>query len=144
MANPNHPTRAETPMAFIRAMVNAYAQRGMDPSAALRKALFRILDIVAPCLDAAGRIAFGDGHDLRLVRRKRVLIHHEPVMRAVRPAERLALFLDDRAAVVGVDGNGGGEHVRRRDQLAQLGLCHQSCHKPLALFQDDLVQPLQR
>ncbi len=38
MANPNHPTRAETPMAFIRAMVNAYAQRGMDPSAALRKA----------------------------------------------------------------------------------------------------------
>lgn len=38
MTNPNHPTRAETPMAFIRAMVNAYAQRDMDPSAALRKA----------------------------------------------------------------------------------------------------------
>jgi AraC-like DNA-binding protein len=38
MANPNYPTRAETPMAFIRAMAAAYAQRGMDPSAALRKA----------------------------------------------------------------------------------------------------------
>ena len=38
MANPNHPTRAETPMAFIRAMVEAYMQRGSDPSSALRKA----------------------------------------------------------------------------------------------------------
>ena len=38
MANPNHPTRAETPMAFIRAMVEAYTQRGLDPSSALRKA----------------------------------------------------------------------------------------------------------
>ena len=38
MANPNHPTRAETPMAFIRAMVEAYTQRGLDPSNALRKA----------------------------------------------------------------------------------------------------------
>ena len=38
MANPNHPTRAETPMAFIRAMVEAYTQRSLDPSSALRKA----------------------------------------------------------------------------------------------------------
>jgi len=38
MANPNYPTRAETPMAFIRAMVEAYTQRGFDPSSALRKA----------------------------------------------------------------------------------------------------------
>lgn len=38
MANPNHPTRTETPMAFIRAMVEAYTQRGLDPSSALRKA----------------------------------------------------------------------------------------------------------
>ena len=38
MANPNHPTRAETPMAFIRAMVQSYTQRGLDPSSALRKA----------------------------------------------------------------------------------------------------------
>lgn len=38
MANPNHPTRAETPMAFIRAMVQAYTQRGLEPTAALRKA----------------------------------------------------------------------------------------------------------
>jgi AraC-like DNA-binding protein len=38
MANPNNPTRAETPMAFIRAMTEAYAQRGLDPSSALRKA----------------------------------------------------------------------------------------------------------
>jgi AraC-like DNA-binding protein len=38
MANPNHPTRAETPMAFIRSMVEAYTQRGFDPSSALRKA----------------------------------------------------------------------------------------------------------
>jgi AraC-like DNA-binding protein len=38
MANPHRPSRAETPMAFIRAMVQAYAQRGMDPSGALRKA----------------------------------------------------------------------------------------------------------
>jgi len=38
MANPNHPTRAETPMAFIRAMVEAYTRRGLDPSSALRKA----------------------------------------------------------------------------------------------------------
>jgi AraC-like DNA-binding protein len=38
MANPNYPTRAETPMAFIRAMAAAYTRRGMDPSTALRKA----------------------------------------------------------------------------------------------------------
>lgn len=38
MANPNRPTRAETPMAFIRAIVMAYTQRGLDPSHALRKA----------------------------------------------------------------------------------------------------------
>jgi len=38
MANPNHPTRAETPMAFIRAIASAYTQRGLDPSHALRKA----------------------------------------------------------------------------------------------------------
>lgn len=38
MANPNHPSRTETPMAFIRAMVQAYTQRDLDPSAALRKA----------------------------------------------------------------------------------------------------------
>ena len=38
MANPNHPTRAETPMAFIRAIVMTYTQRGLDPSHALRKA----------------------------------------------------------------------------------------------------------
>ncbi len=38
MANPNHHTRAETPMAFIRAIASAYTQRGLDPSHALRKA----------------------------------------------------------------------------------------------------------
>lgn len=38
MANPNPPSRAETPMAFIRAIVMAYTQRGLDPSHALRKA----------------------------------------------------------------------------------------------------------
>ncbi len=38
MANPNHTTRAETPMAFIRAIVMAYTRRGLDPSAALRRA----------------------------------------------------------------------------------------------------------
>ena len=32
------PSRAETPIAFIRAMVEAYSQRGMDPSGALAKA----------------------------------------------------------------------------------------------------------
>lgn len=32
------PTRAATPIAFIQAMVRAYAQRGMDPAGALKKA----------------------------------------------------------------------------------------------------------
>jgi AraC-like DNA-binding protein len=31
-------TRAETPIAFIQAIISAYVQRGMDPSGALRKA----------------------------------------------------------------------------------------------------------
>lgn len=38
MSTPPAPSRAETPIAFIAAMVQAYAQRGMDPTAALQKA----------------------------------------------------------------------------------------------------------
>ena len=38
MLNPDLTTRAETPIAFIQVMVEAYRQRGMDPSAALEKA----------------------------------------------------------------------------------------------------------
>ena len=38
MATAASPTRAETPIAFILAMVKAYEARGLDPSAALRKA----------------------------------------------------------------------------------------------------------
>ncbi len=38
MSPPPAPSRAETPIAFIAAMVQAYAQRGMDPTAALQKA----------------------------------------------------------------------------------------------------------
>lgn len=38
MSTPPAPSRAETPIAFIAAMVQAYAERGMDPTAALQKA----------------------------------------------------------------------------------------------------------
>jgi len=38
MATHDIPTRAETPIAFIQAMVEAYRRRGMDPSGALSKA----------------------------------------------------------------------------------------------------------
>jgi AraC-like DNA-binding protein len=38
MSTPPAASRAETPIAFIKAMVQAYAQRGMDPAAALQKA----------------------------------------------------------------------------------------------------------
>jgi AraC-like DNA-binding protein len=38
MAPQESPTRAETPIAFIQAMVEAYEARGLDPSAALKKA----------------------------------------------------------------------------------------------------------
>ena len=38
MSAQNVPSRAETPIAFIAAMVQAYAVRGMDPTAALQKA----------------------------------------------------------------------------------------------------------
>jgi AraC-like DNA-binding protein len=38
MRTPPAPSRAETPIAFIAAMVQAYAQRGMNPTAALEKA----------------------------------------------------------------------------------------------------------
>jgi AraC-like DNA-binding protein len=38
MTRTETPTRAETPIAFIRAMVQAYEARGMDPAEALRKA----------------------------------------------------------------------------------------------------------
>ena len=38
MNTPSHPSRAETPIAYIAAMVQAYERRGMDPSGALKKA----------------------------------------------------------------------------------------------------------
>ena len=38
MSNPAPASRAETPIAFIAAMVQAYARRGLDPSNALEKA----------------------------------------------------------------------------------------------------------
>ena len=38
MSNATSPSRAETPIAFIQAMVSAYEARSMDPSAALQKA----------------------------------------------------------------------------------------------------------
>ncbi len=38
MSLPSAPSRAETPIAFIAAMAQAYAQRGMDPTEALQKA----------------------------------------------------------------------------------------------------------
>ncbi len=38
MSTPTPPSRAETPIAFIQAMVRAYEQRGMDPQQALNKA----------------------------------------------------------------------------------------------------------
>ena len=38
MPTPNPATRAETPIAYIKAMVNAYERRGLDPTGALRKA----------------------------------------------------------------------------------------------------------
>ena len=38
MTSPHQPSRAETPIAFIKAMVRAYELRGMDPAGALKKA----------------------------------------------------------------------------------------------------------
>ena len=38
MNTTNRPSRAETPIAFISAMVEAYKRRGLDPSTALKKA----------------------------------------------------------------------------------------------------------
>ena len=38
MNTASRPSRAETPIAFIKAMVRAYERRGMDPSGALKKA----------------------------------------------------------------------------------------------------------